>query len=406
MESKDIFSDINLDEILDSINKKDTFAEKWFINYTELDKIQKEIYEDESCNFMVKGCAGSGKTILAIHKLYKILAKKDKNFESYLFTVYTKALLKFIIDGFHIFLQENEVDQNLFDFNLNNANIINIDKINMETLSRKEYLILDEFQDLDEKRFEALVSKFNNKMIFGDDEQQLYHKEDALTVDKVKEIIGEDIKVYELNTTYRLPFEIANFCSEIINSSIDKKCKVNHKKGYKPNVIKCPISNNQNLYFEYEIDFIVEEIFSKDLKDVAIIVHNRTAAKLILELVKSKIDNIYDEKIRVLRKKPQINFKIDDNYDKLSFVDKNSITIMVFHSSKGTQFENVFIPKCDCESIYSDEFNYDKALFVACTRTSKNLYITHSKKLTKFISKINTKKFKKYSYNNGIISEK
>ncbi|WP_039223387.1 DEAD/DEAH box helicase family protein, partial [Clostridium novyi] len=122
---EDIF-DYDKDELIDIANKKNSFAEKWFIKESKLDDDQKSIYkENETYNFIVTGCAGSGKTILAIHKLIQILGSEEKNFDSYLFTVYTKALLEFIKDGFNIFLEENEEDRKFFDFNIDKAQIIN-----------------------------------------------------------------------------------------------------------------------------------------------------------------------------------------------------------------------------------------------------------------------------------------
>lgn len=59
-------------ENLKNINKR--FCSKWFIKYSDLDEKQKEIYNEEN-SFIALGCAGSGKSVLAIHKLLKLLKK-------------------------------------------------------------------------------------------------------------------------------------------------------------------------------------------------------------------------------------------------------------------------------------------------------------------------------------------
>ena len=55
------------------------------------------------------------------------------------------------------------------------------------------------------------------------------------------------------------------------------------------------------------------------------------------------------------------------------------IVIMTFHSAKGLDFENVFIPFANASMFISYDDSLAKTLFmVAMTRTRKNLYITYN----------------------------
>ena len=58
---------------------------------------------------------------------------------------------------------------------------------------------------------------------------------------------------------------------------------------------------------------------------------------------------------------------------------------MTYHSSKGLQFENVFIPECTADG--PDDRN---PLYVAITRTYKSLYIMHSGNLSSFFDAVPT----------------
>ena len=58
---------------------------------------------------------------------------------------------------------------------------------------------------------------------------------------------------------------------------------------------------------------------------------------------------------------------------------------MTYHSSKGLQFENVFIP--ECTACGADDRN---PLYVAITRTYKALYIMHSGNLSTFFDDVPT----------------
>ena len=58
---------------------------------------------------------------------------------------------------------------------------------------------------------------------------------------------------------------------------------------------------------------------------------------------------------------------------------------MTYHSSKGLQFEVVFLPECTVSS--QDDRN---PLYVAITRTYQSLYIMHSGNLSSFFDAVPT----------------
>src|SRR5690554_3381476 len=71
--------------------------EAWYINEAEIDDYQTQIIQKNiNRSFVVKGCAGSGKTVLALWKAREIA---DAEIGSYYVVVYTKALRQFINDG-------------------------------------------------------------------------------------------------------------------------------------------------------------------------------------------------------------------------------------------------------------------------------------------------------------------
>lgn len=89
-------------------------------------------------------------------------------------------------------------------------------------------------------------------------------------------------------------------------------------------------------------------------------------------------------------------FKMKDNdSDSLDLdFDSDNPKVLTFHSSKGLQFETVFIPFCDYP--YHDAWfikNYQNPLYVALTRTYRNLYITHTERLSPFIQGISATKY-------------
>lgn len=83
-----------------------------------------------------------------------------------------------------------------------------------------------------------------------------------------------------------------------------------------------------------------------------------------------------------------LNSHLQRNGIKLQYVgngygcfDENDhrIVIMTFHSAKGLDFENVFIPYANVSMYISPNESLAKTLFmVAMTRSRRNLYITYS----------------------------
>ena len=61
--------------------------------------------------------------------------------------------------------------------------------------------------------------------------------------------------------------------------------------------------------------------------------------------------------------------------DSLNFSSSNP-KIMTYHSAKGLQFETIFLPEIECFN--DDGSSHRKALYVAMTRTYKDLYLMYS----------------------------
>ena len=64
---------------------------------------------------------------------------------------------------------------------------------------------------------------------------------------------------------------------------------------------------------------------------------------------------------------------------------------MTYHSAKGLQFETVFLPYIEN---FSNKDSARKALYVAMTRTYRNLYVMYSTRLPAPLSQINSTLYK------------
>lgn len=72
------------------------FDSEFFIDYSSLDDFQRQLIDRKNNKSMVvSGSAGSGKSLIALHKAKQIAALD----ESYTIIVYTKSLRKYFEDG-------------------------------------------------------------------------------------------------------------------------------------------------------------------------------------------------------------------------------------------------------------------------------------------------------------------
>lgn len=72
------------------------FDSEFFIDYSSLDDFQRQLIDRKNNkSIVVSGSAGSGKSLIALHKAKQIAALG----ESYTIIVYTKSLRKYFEDG-------------------------------------------------------------------------------------------------------------------------------------------------------------------------------------------------------------------------------------------------------------------------------------------------------------------
>lgn len=353
---------MELEEILDLVDENDEINDKWLIPESKLDDIQYKILYDCNSDLTITGCAGSGKTILGIYKLVRII---KENLGSYAFIVFTLTLEKFIKTG----IQELEGDS-LSCEELKNLKVYHSHEIlkiiDQGKFEKVDYIIIDEAQDLGENFYET-IKKYVKKsiIILGDDEQQIYEfKKEEISMYNISKVLGiKDIENIKYN--YRVPKPIAKFAGKIINDNgeLEKKCK--KTVGDDPIIKK--FDN-----FEKELEFISEFIDEEKITDAAILVFKNKEVE--------KIKDFFNRR----NKKIQCKYYYGDNecFNNIDFSSEIPKS-MTYHSSKGLEFDYVFLPNLKRGNLPKD-FNKN-TLFVACTRAKKKLIITYSGKLSEYI---------------------
>src|SRR5574344_346153 len=246
----------------------------WMIIESELDDDQLNVFKatnEKSC--VVSGCAGSGKSVLALIKAQRIQNEKGDNSQ---IIVLTKALCKYMNDG-----RETLGLQNNFDYYYTWRN--------NKYCPTADYTIVDEIQDFTKDEIqEFLNSTKKNFFFFGDTAQSIYQGlKDTIPVHAINRLFDykNEPKNFELYRNYRLPIPVAKITQFVgIDLEPYNELKYKSRENAVPRIIKYPDLPAQ-------IKAIAEIIRKNNLSDVAILLpHNTEVESVCIMLSDNNID--------------------------------------------------------------------------------------------------------------------
>ncbi|MBQ8531400.1 MAG: ATP-binding domain-containing protein [Parabacteroides sp.] len=331
----------------------------WMIKESELDEDQIQVLmatHEKSC--VVTGCAGSGKSALALIKAGRIQKEKGNNYK---IIVFTKALCRYMNAGKEA-------------LKLTNDFFYYWDWKNHYNAPSADYIIVDEIQDFTKEEIEEFISASEKAFFFfGDTAQSIYGGfKTTFPVEKIQNLVPQNkrFKTFDLYRNYRLPIPVARLV-QYIGIDLD---------GYDENIYKSRENQIPKLLqyenIEEQAKSIVEIIKRYSLTDVGILLPYNDDV-----LIFHRLFNEYglNHEIKYEDKQCWTN-----RIDSLNFTTENP-KVMTYHSAKGLQFETVFIPNIRELNMLRME-QEQKALYVAMTRTYRDLYIMYSGNLPSHLS--------------------
>ncbi|WP_295728977.1 3'-5' exonuclease [uncultured Muribaculum sp.] len=332
----------------------------WMIKESELDDDQILVLMavlEKSC--VVAGCAGSGKSVLALLKAQRIQREKG---DDYKIIVFTKALSRYMEAGREQ-LGLNEEFYYYRDWK---------ERFNCEGA---DYFIVDEIQDFSREEIEEFIDATGkNFFFFGDTAQSIYDgwRKETMPLEEIPAMLPRESrpKFFELYRNYRLPLGVARFVQHI-GVDLDGF----DERTYKSEETAVPVMLHYDDYL-CQMRGISEIIRRQRLKDVGILLPTNDDVSRVVYLLGNLGMNCEQ--------------KFNDNNgswaDSLDFNTANP-KIMTYHSAKGLQFESVFLPFiAELSEDKEVRLSQRKALYVAMTRTCRNLYIMYSGDLPSHLS--------------------
>jgi superfamily I DNA/RNA helicase len=349
----------------------------WMIREDQLDPDQRDFINVESKktgNIWVKGFAGSGKSVLLVHSLNDVLNKNPK--ARVAVVVFTRSL----IDMFKTGMQELNIPATVrvmtyYDF------------VNKDS-SHYDYVFCDEVQDLPSKVLHAMQNRADKVIVAGDSNQSIYDTDprwnEKIESEKVGDIINA--RAFTLNMIHRLTKSIITAVQKLLPSMNIWDAK---RDATKQDVMirLCEASSERE-----EVKYIYQEALKgANVGDTSSILFSTLdSITKFANLVLTANNKQEWAAIKNQRGKPDfdsLNSHLRNNNIKLQFVGSGygsledayrnrEAILMTYHSSKGLDFDNVFLPFLN--SNFNLHPNKASTIFmVAMTRSRKNLYLTY-----------------------------
>ena len=342
---------------------------KWLVDYGILDDQQKNFVDNvdiDQQNIWIKGFPGCGKSVLLAYVFKRIINKNHK--PRVVVVLFTHSLIAMYEAAFQEMGLKAKI-QTYFQFR--------------KSREEYDYILCDEVQDLTPSILDEMNQRAKHVIVAGDENQSIYEC-DPQTQEKTVEPnqINTLLKAisFQLNIIHRL--------TKSIRSAVNKVFP-------KLNIFASPIDLTksdievrlcESLNMDEEVKYIEKE------GRKAIRVHEGVAVlfpthREILSFVNKLL--VLNDKLEYsgIKLDDQLNLYLSDSGIPIqyvgngygSFIDNNRIAVMTYHSSKGLDFDHVFIPGMSSGRFIAKDVEIAKRLFlVAMTRSRKNLYITYS----------------------------
>lgn len=320
----------------------------FYVEFGKLDDYQRNIIRTLfHRSEVVGGSAGTGKSLIALHKL--ALVPQDK---SAALVVFSKALKKYFEDG----MQVLQIPETTVHYKQEWGEGRHVD-----------YLFVDECQDFTAEEIEQYINNCDKIFFFGDTSQTIMDFDGSVkqTVEDTANMVGVPVEYLRVN--YRLTKENALLAEAVGNrNDLVRYCRRN---GVKPQLI-------EGATFDEQLSKIVEIINTNNLTRACVLVPYNTEATALGSPNKDrKLSVDYVQDFFVSRNIPVEVKKSSKRRDVMTLDFNSSATkIIPWHSVKGLQFNDVFIPFC--ETPYDEVMK--KALYVAITRAYNRLYIGYT----------------------------
>lgn len=352
---------------------------RWYIAFNQLSNAQRRVLDGitaqlDKCHW-VQGFAGTGKTVVVTHLMERVAAEKPR--ASMCFITFTHALKDLVASGLH-----GDV-----------ARRVEIKTANQFVRDREhyDYVFLDEVQDIEPAELTAIRSLASHIYVAGDPDQRIY--DGALETDIAARLTPTTWKLLEI-------FRLTTLLRDVAMSIFPDASLVEGSQALKMADVSIKLAKFDDR--NAEVAWVWREALSRarpqDPSVILLPTHDAIAdfARRLSGVLKVDDPPTVGRSDRGRRDYASFNGHwinqdvpleyLGNSYGSLPASDtRPMVYVMTFHSSKGLDFKNVFIPcmnagaKIVAERALKEDRDLDRRLlFVAVTRSRENLFISYT----------------------------
>ena len=370
--------------------------------FSMLDIDQRKLYAEAPIDgaILITGPPGTGKTVIAAHRAIKlsslgkpvVLGMFNKVLRRY--TSHAEQLNSVKVvnmdrwirswyqSGFGQGIPLQQTQKGYYapvDWRQVITNINQCDNINIINKLNWGHLIIDEGQDFSKEMYRAFIQCMRHKLhldqnrpsitVFADENQTITDNNSSV-FDLMEELNAsvENSRLWRLDKNYRNSLEIAKFSRHFqVAGSTSAELPI-RKTGNKPTI-----------FFDLDVDRPLRQIVNMTVNlgsvDVGVLVFGRIAdvSRVYAGIKKEVLSG--KKNCRVQCYTSNKNDPISSNEENLIFGAPPSITVVHFMSSKGLEFDTVFVENTRAlEARDSGEISSFKSLYVASSRARDALY--------------------------------
>lgn len=354
---------------------------KWLPGENDLEKEQNDFRNQvrtEKGNIYVSGFPGSGKSVCL---LYAVKTIRDKNPNaSVIFVEFTHSLIKMI-------------EAALYELGLKDIPVVTYVDFERNYRGIYDYIICDEVQDMSAGLLELMKQRAQRVIVGGDPNQSIYETMPnggpTIGPEEMKRILMP--KTCELTVLHRLN----KFIIRGINSFMPQMRMLAEKSSM--------LKKHKPAYVWHCIDQTDE--VKRIMEDAKTAINFGDSVAILLP-THWKIENFVNIYLRSIDK-PTFDFSQERQYGKPNYgllnrflgnqgirmqsitngfgsfvTDSDKIILSTYHSSKGLDFDKVFMPFCNQGNGCEDD---PRLFMVAMSRSRKDLTLSYTTSMNRFI---------------------
>jgi superfamily I DNA/RNA helicase len=362
---------------------------KWMIAINELGAQQARILDDVSNDISkthwISGYAGTGKTIVVTHAIERLVARTRNS--SICFLTYTHAL-------------KDLVESGLSDRARDRVQIETIDSF-ISSSKRYDYILVDEVQDVKESAINRIFLRAKHVIAAGDPDQSIYlGRVDPSSLRQMlggakkhtlKHIQRLSLKTFQLATAILPEAEIVKGAEVKDNGNNGKLINGTSKKD---EFLKVYAEANRVSALE-QPSAILFPLHDQIHEFATTIADANGWGKPPARIKQGRITSYEAFNDFFIKHKAPLRFLGSNNGSLPESDDLRLVYLMTYHSAKGLDFNNVFLPdltadvKLDAKWRHmSNEENERRHFFVAITRSKENVYFSYHGKRHSLIDQL------------------